>query len=210
MSDGNVNLYLVGFMGTGKTTTGRAVAAKLGFVALDSDYEIERRAGKSVAQIFAEDGEAAFRARERKFIEGGHPSRGVVVACGGGLVIQPGMLTLLEAKGVVICLHATLATILRRTAQTRVRPLLNVENPEDRIRRLFAEREEIYKRAGTVILTDYRPQHEMVLHVLRTYRREARDWERKHGQTPAGGWQGDAGPSAPKAGDTAPGGPSRA
>jgi shikimate kinase len=181
MPDEFVNLYLVGFMGTGKSTTGRAVAANLGCQALDSDHEIERLAGKSVAQVFAEDGEPAFRTLERKFIEGGHPGRGVVVACGGGLVVQPGMLELLKSKGVVICLHASLATIIQRTAQTQTRPLLNVENPEERIRRLYAEREEIYKRAGTVILTDFRPQHEMVTHVLRTYLREAREWEHKHG-----------------------------
>ena len=185
MSDVDVNLYLVGFMGTGKTTTGRAVAAKLGFVALDSDHEIERLAGKPVAQIFAEDGEAAFRAMERNFIETGHPDRGVVVACGGGLVVQPGMLNLLQDKGVVICLHASLETIFQRTAQSGDRPLLKVENPMERIRRLFAEREPIYRRAGTVILTDFRPQFEMVTHVVRTYRREARDWGRSHGIAPA-------------------------
>jgi shikimate kinase len=209
MSDGNVNLYLVGFMGTGKTTTGRAVAAHLGCVALDSDHEIERLAGKSVAQIFAEDGEAAFRAWERKFIEEGHPSRGVVVACGGGLVVQPGMVPLLQSKGVVICLHASLATIMQRTAQNQSRPLLNVENPEDRIRRLFAEREEIYRRAGTMILTDFRPQYEMIMNVLRTYQREAHEWERKHGLAPAGGGQGAPGVSAADEGVTEPGRPSR-
>ena len=62
----------------------------------------------------------------------------------------------------VICLHATLETILQRTAQARTRPLLNVEDPEARIRQLYAEREEIYKRAGTVILTDFRPLHDIV------------------------------------------------
>jgi shikimate kinase len=207
MPDGNVNLYLVGFMGTGKTTTGRAVAAKLGSQAMDSDHEIERLTGKSVAQVFAEDGEAAFRALERRFIESGHPSRGVVLACGGGLVVQPGMLALLQSKGVVICLHASLATILRRTAQNQTRPLLNVENPEERIRRLFAEREEIYKRAGTVILTDFRPQHEMVMHVARTYLREAGEWERKHGVASADRGRGDAGRSTARTGVPAPGGP---
>ncbi|HUJ42503.1 MAG TPA: shikimate kinase [Opitutaceae bacterium] len=181
MSEPTVNLYLVGFMGTGKTTVGRAVAMRLGFQALDSDYEIERRAGRTVAQIFARDGEAAFRAMERKFIESGHSDRGVVVACGGGLVVPAGMLELLRAKGVVICLHATPETILQRTAPARVRPLLEVADPEVRIRQLFAEREETYKRAGTVILTDFRPLHDVVMHVLRAYRREARDWERAHG-----------------------------
>jgi shikimate kinase len=186
MREPDVNLYLVGFMGTGKTTVGRAVALKLGFQALDSDYEIERMMGKPVAQIFAAEGEPAFRALERKFVESGHPGRGVVVACGGGLIVQPGLLSLLQARGVVICLHATLETILQRVGQTRTRPLLNVEDPEVRLRRLFAEREEIYKRAGTVILTDFRPQHDIVMHVLRTYRREARDWERVRGGEPAG------------------------
>jgi len=209
MSDGNVNLYLVGFMGTGKTTTGRAVAAKLGYQALDSDYEIERLAGKPVSRIFAEEGEAAFRARERRFIESGHPDRAVVVACGGGLVVQPGMLALLQTKGVVICLHASIDTIIRRTAQNQSRPLLNVENPEERIRRLFAEREGIYKRAGTVILTDFRPQHEMVMHVVRTYRREADEWARKHGLGTAAGDPGDPPRAGSPKGKSAPGNPAR-
>jgi shikimate kinase len=184
MSEPTVNLYLVGFMGTGKTTVGRAVAMRLGFETLDSDHEIEREKGRTVAQIFAREGEVEFRTLERKFIESGHPNRGVVVACGGGLVVQPGMLELLRSKGVVICLHASPDTILQRTAQARVRPLLEAEDPEARIRQLFAEREQAYRRAGTVILTDFRPLHDVVMHVLRAYRREAREWERAHGVTP--------------------------
>jgi shikimate kinase len=203
MSEPAVNLYLVGFMGTGKTTVGRAVAMRLGFQVMDSDHEIERERGRTVAQIFAGEGEAAFRALERRFIERGHPDRGVVVACGGGLVVQPGMLELLRAKGVVICLHATLDTVLQRTAQARTRPLLNVENPETRIRQLYAEREEIYKRAGTVILTDFRPLHDIMLHVLRAYRREARDWERAHGITPVRENKSPIMPAASKTGGTA-------
>lgn len=176
-----VNLYLVGFMGTGKTTVGRAVAARLGFELLDSDHEIERAQGRTVAEIFSTDGEAAFRVMERKFVESGHPDRRVVVACGGGLVVPPGMLDLLQSKGVIVCLHASIETVLRRTSFSRARPLLNVENPEERIRRLYGEREPVYKLAGTVILTDARPVHEIAQHVLRAYRREAREWERAHG-----------------------------
>jgi shikimate kinase len=184
MPEPTVNLYLVGFMGTGKTTVGRAVAMRLGFRALDSDHEIEREKGRSVAQIFAGEGETAFRALERKFAEQGHPDRGAVVSCGGGLVVQPGILDLLRAKGVIICLHATLETILQRTALSRTRPLLEVADPMARIRQLYAEREAIYKRAGTVILTDHRPMHDVVLHVLRTYRREAWEWEQAHATAP--------------------------
>ena len=184
MQTPDVNLYLVGFMGTGKTTIGRAVAQRLGFQLLDSDHEIERQRRKPVAQIFAEEGEPAFRALEREFVSQGHPATRQVVACGGGLVIQPGMLELLKSKGVVMCLHASLETILRRTAGHRHRPLLNVENPEERVRLLYAEREPVYRQAGSVILTDARPLGDIISHVLRAYRREASDWTRAQGGQP--------------------------
>lgn len=209
MSERGVNLYLVGFMGTGKTTVGRAAAMRLGFQVLDSDHEIERMKGRTVAQIFAGEGEGAFRALERRFIESGHPARGVVVACGGGMVVPAGMLELLRTKGVVVCLHASLDTILRRTAQARTRPLLEVENPAARIRQLYAEREEIYKRSGTVILTDFRPLHDIVMHVLRTYRREAREWERAQVGTPPREEPPPPAPAAPRGGPVAGGGPPR-
>ena len=132
-------------MGTGKTTVGRAVARRIGFKCVDSDHEIERKAGKSVSAIFAEEGEAAFRALERWFVEEGHAPERLVVACGGGLVVQPGMLDLLGSRGVVVCLHASIETILARTARhSRVRPLLDVEDPDARARALYAEREAIY------------------------------------------------------------------
>ncbi len=179
------NLYLVGFMGTGKTTIGRAVAQKLGFQLLDSDFEIERAQGRTIPEIFEQEGEQAFRQLERSFIETGHPANGCVVACGGGLVVQPGMLDLLKARGVVICLHASLETILKRTQGNRNRPLLNVEDPMERIRVLYAAREPIYRRSGTLLLTDGRPLLDIVSHVLRIYRREAADFR------PRGpGWAG--------------------
>lgn len=181
MNASDVNLYLVGFMGTGKSTIGRLVAQKLGFVALDSDHEIERQQGCKITDIFARDGEAAFRKLEREFVEGGHPMARTVVACGGGLVVQPGMLDRLKARGVVICLHASIETILDRTLRHRHRPLLNVEDPEARVRTLYAARAPIYKQAGSVILTDGRPIPEVVAHVVRSWRREAADFARAPG-----------------------------
>lgn len=178
MDPADVNLYLVGFMGTGKTTVGRAVAHKIGFQPVDSDHEIERQQGKSIPEIFAQLGEPAFRVMERDFIERGHPATRALVACGGGLVVQPGMLALLKSKGVVVCLHASLETILARTARHRNRPLLDVENPEERVRTLYAAREPIYKQSGTVILTDSRPLHDIASHVLRAWRRDAVDFAR--------------------------------
>jgi shikimate kinase len=178
MSISDANLYLVGFMGTGKTTVGRIVAQRLGYALLDSDHEIERLRGKPVARIFAEEGEAVFRSLERDFIERGHPPARTVVACGGGLVTSPGLLERLQAKGVVICLQASIETILKRTAGHSHRPLLNVEDPEARLREIYAQREPIYRRAGTIILTDERPLEDIVNHVMRTYRREAADFGR--------------------------------
>jgi len=178
MNPADVNLYLVGFMGTGKTTVGRAVAHKLGFVLVDSDHEIERQRGQTIPEIFAAEGEAAFRGLERDFVSTGHPAQRAVVSCGGGLVVQPGMLDLLKSKGVVVCLHASIETILARTARHQHRPLLVTENPEERIRTLFAVREPIYKQSGTVILTDSRPLHDIVGHVMRAWRRDATDFAR--------------------------------
>lgn len=178
MEPGNVNLYLVGFMGTGKTTVGRVVAQKLGFGLLDSDAEIERLQGRTISDIFATDGEPAFRVLERAFVEHGHPTERTVIACGGGLVVQPGMLETLQARGVVVCLHASIQTILDRTARHRTRPLLAVDDPEERVRTLYAQREPIYKRCGTVILTDGRPLPDIAAHVVRAWRRDAADFAR--------------------------------
>lgn len=181
MNAADVNLYLVGFMGTGKSTVGRLVAQRLGFRLLDSDQEIEQQQGRTIADIFARDGEPAFRSLERAFVEGGHPATRAVVACGGGLVVQPGMADELRQRGVVVCLHASLATILDRTSRHKHRPLLNVEDPAERIRALYAAREPVYRNAGTVILTDARPLGEVVAHVLRVWRREAADFARARG-----------------------------
>jgi shikimate kinase len=167
-------------MGTGKTTVGRVVAHRIGFRCVDSDHEIERSAGKPVAEIFSSEGEAAFRARERQFIEKGHAGERLVVACGGGLVVQDGMIGLLSTKGVVVCLHASIDTILARTGRhARTRPLLDVEDPNSRARALYAEREAVYRSAGTVILTDSRPLSEIAAHVVRVWRRESVDFARR-------------------------------
>jgi shikimate kinase len=79
---------------------------------------------------------------------------------------------------VVVCLHATLETVLARTSRHRHRPLLDVENPEERIRSLYAAREAIYMRSGTLILTDARPLNDIAAHIIRVWRRDARDFAR--------------------------------
>jgi shikimate kinase len=178
MNAADVNLYLVGFMGTGKTTVGRGAAQRLGFTYLDSDHEIERSQGRTVAELFAVEGEPAFRRMEREFIVGGHPAQRAAVSCGGGLVVQPGMRDELRSRGVVICLHASIETILARTGRQTHRPLLAGGDPEERLRALYAEREPVYRGAGTVILTDGRPLKDIVAHVVRVWSREAVEFAR--------------------------------
>lgn len=160
-------------MGTGKSAIGRNVAELLDMEFIDSDHAIEQQAGKRVAEIFADHGEPHFRALEREFIERGHAAEGCVVATGGGLVIQPGMKEALRERGVVVCLFASVDTILERTSSNRNRPLLNVENPRERIATLLAEREPIYREAGISIMTDGRPMKDVIDHVIRIYQREA-------------------------------------
>lgn len=170
------NLYLVGFMGVGKSAIGRRVARELGYRFIDSDHVIEKQAGKGIPAIFAEYGEGHFRDLERAFIENGHPDSGCVVSCGGGLVIQEGMKELLREKGVVICLFASVESIIERTARNKKRPLLNVPDPAAKIRALLKEREPIYMAAGSCITTDGRSIPDVVRHMVRTYKRAAREF----------------------------------
>jgi shikimate kinase len=174
---GPPNLYLAGFMGTGKSMLGRRLAEMKGMRFLDSDEVIARGAGKPVAQIFTEDGEAEFRRKEREFAEHGHPARGCVVALGGGMVAQPGIIEILREKGVLVALVASVETILARTKSNPSRPLLNVPDPEARVRELLAAREPFYQRAGTNISTDGRSAGDLLAHLDRIYRREARQFE---------------------------------
>jgi shikimate kinase len=174
-----VNLYLVGFMATGKSTVGRVLASRLGYDFLDSDTRIEHEVGMAVSQIFEREGEEAFRRYERQFVESGHPANHCVIACGGGLVTQPGMIELLKKKGVVICLYATTQTILERTRGNRNRPLLEVEDPARRIQELLKAREPFYRKAGTLVLTDNRTLGDVVDHLKRIYMREARHFQKR-------------------------------
>ena len=164
------NLYLVGFMGVGKSAVGRKVARELRYKFIDSDYQIEKKTGRKIPEIFAEQGEATFRQMEREFVESGHPEEGCVVSCGGGLVIEDGMSDLLKEKGIVVCLFASAETVIERTSRNANRPLLNVDQPEERVRQLLAEREPIYMNAGACITTEGRTMAEVVRHVVRTYK----------------------------------------
>lgn len=167
--DQKINIYLIGFMGVGKSAVGRSLAQELGYEFVDSDAAIESAQACSISEIFNVRGEPAFRAMEREFIENGHRPRGCVVSCGGGLVIEPGMSELLLSKGVVICLFAGEETIYERTVRSRKRPLLDVADPVAKIRELLEKRLPIYRATGTGICTENRSIRDVTAHILRVY-----------------------------------------
>lgn len=176
-NSGAANLYLVGFMGTGKSAVGRLVAHRLGMQLIDSDAAVEHRAGKPITAIFADEGEETFRRYEREFVQNGHPATGCVVSCGGGLVMQEGMGEKLRERGVVVCLSARAETILERTQGNSNRPLLNVENPLARINEMLDQRMPVYRAMGTEVLTDGRSIPDIATHVQRVYHLEGRDFK---------------------------------
>jgi 3-dehydroquinate synthase len=139
-----LNLIITGFMGTGKTAVGREVARRLGRPFVDMDSEIEERAGKPIAEVFAQDGETAFRHMEAALCQALSTRDGLVIATGGGALVAPQNRALMMDSGRVICLDAPPEEILRRVRRHRNRPLLDVDDPRAEIKRLLAARREAY------------------------------------------------------------------
>ena len=160
------NLVLVGFMGTGKSAVGRRVAALAAAPFLEMDAELERRAGKSISRIFAEDGEPAFRDQEAQLAEEWGRKQGAVISCGGGVVLREANLRALGANGLLVCLTARPEVILARTARAAKRPLLAGENPEQKIRDLLAARAPLYAKIPVQIDTSDLGPEELAAQVL--------------------------------------------
>lgn len=163
------NLALIGFMGTGKSCVGRQVAEALQFAFLDTDHVIEARAGKTIADIFAQEGEPAFRALERRIVDELAGRTHTVIATGGGLPTNPANLESLKTHALVVCLWASPQTIWERTRAHTHRPLLNCEDPLGKITTLLAAREPYYKQADVLVNTELRPLREVVTQVLHQF-----------------------------------------
>ena len=164
------NLYLIGFMGVGKSHFGRLVSEALSYQFFDTDHVIENNEQTTISEIFNNQGEECFRKLERDLIESGLPNEACVVACGGGLAIQEGMMNVLKTKGVVISLFASKETILERTSTNKNRPLLNVVNPEEQIDHMMNARAPKYLEADASIATDGRMPADIMNHIIRTYK----------------------------------------
>lgn len=146
------NIYLVGPMGAGKTTVGRHLAELLGREFLDSDHEIERRTGASIPWIFEKEGEVGFRQRETSVIEDLTSRAALVVATGGGAVTQIKNREYLKNRGIVIYLYTPVELQLQRTYRDKNRPLLQVDDPEKKLRELLAARDPLYREVAHLVI----------------------------------------------------------
>jgi shikimate kinase len=146
-------LVLIGMMGAGKTTVGRLLARAAQFEFVDCDREIEARSGVSISTIFELEGEAGFRKRESAMLDELTQRTRIVLATGGGAVLNEDNRRLLRERGLVLYLQASADEIARRTANDRARPLLQTADPRARIVELLAEREPLYAAAAHLTFT---------------------------------------------------------
>ena len=151
-SHNSQNVFLVGPMGAGKTTVGRHLADLLGRTFIDSDCEIERRTGATIPWIFEKEGESGFRQREHAAIAELTQRQQIILATGGGAVLDAENRQHLHERGVVIYLYTPVSMQLARTARDRNRPLLQTKDPEATLRGLLAQRDPLYREVAHYIV----------------------------------------------------------
>lgn len=153
-------------MGTGKTEVGKALAKHLGFTYIDTDEIIEKMAGKSIPRIFSEDGEAHFRQLEKSVIQSLINLQHHIIATGGGAVIFDENIENMKRAGIVICLTASPEVIYERVKHDTHRPLLQVPDPQQRIRELLGQRQAQYQKADFSIDTTHLTIEEVIQNIL--------------------------------------------
>ena len=160
------SIVLVGLMGAGKSTVGRRLAARLGLPFVDSDNEIEAAAGCSIAEIFADQGEAAFRDGERRVIARLLDGPPKVLATGGGAFMDPETRARVRAQGLSVWLKAELEVLLKRCLKRNHRPLLQQGDPRATLARLMADRYPVYAEADITVESGDGPHDAVVAAIL--------------------------------------------
>jgi shikimate kinase len=163
------NVALVGFMGAGKSTIGRIVAEQMRFGFVDTDEWIEERLGRTISDIFAKEGEAAFRQCEKLALEGLTQQRDLVIAAGGGMVVDPANMESLKTHALVFWLVASPEMIWERVQTQTHRPLLQGPDPLDKIRALLAAREPCYRQADVLIHSGLRAPREVAQQIAHQF-----------------------------------------
>lgn len=150
------NIVLVGFMGSGKTTVGKLVSEQTGMPLVDMDTIIEERAGKTINEIFAVDGEPHFRRLERELVQELAAGQNQIISTGGGIVLNPDNIADFEKTGLVVCLLADAETVLDRVKHDTTRPLL-AGDKEAKVLEILASRKHLYESIAHKIDTSGRP-----------------------------------------------------
>ena len=146
------NFFLIGLMGSGKTTIGRQLSLKLNKQFYDTDHEIVARMGVPITTMFEIEGEEKFRERESRVLSELVQNNNIVLATGGGIVLREMNRQLLRRHGTVIYLQVDIDVILERTRFDRSRPLLQTENPRAKLETLFQERDALYQSTADIII----------------------------------------------------------
>jgi 3-dehydroquinate synthase len=160
------NIFLIGLMGAGKTTVGRALAKRLDKQFIDSDHEIEARTGASIPLIFEIEGEVSFRQREAAVIRDLTAQSNIVLATGGGAVLKPENRAYLKSRGTVIYLRASVGNILQRTSHDKNRPLLQTADPRQKLEQLSKEREPLYLEIADLVVETGRPNVQSLVQTI--------------------------------------------
>ena len=165
----NLNIFLVGPMGAGKSTIGKQLAQELNLPFYDSDEVIVERTGADLAWIYDVEGESGFRKREKDIINDLTQKSGIILATGGGVILEPENRDKLSARGTVVYLSATVEQQLRRTVRDKRRPTVFVmKNPEVEIAQLMVERQPLYQSiADITVSTDGRTVRAVALDVVK-------------------------------------------
>ncbi|EHQ88069.1 shikimate kinase [Desulfosporosinus youngiae] len=158
------NIVLIGFMGTGKSTVGKRLAQSLAWDFVDTDYEIGEVTSMSVSEIFRRHGETRFRSEESIVVTRLSQQERLVIATGGGTVLNPANWNALAQNGIVIALHASLEAILARIGHKNDRPLL--KGPRDVIEKLWSDRQACYAQADYIVDTSKKSIDEVVREIL--------------------------------------------
>jgi shikimate kinase len=148
------NVVLTGFMGTGKTEVGRELARLLNLKLIDIDTEIEKAERTTINEIFKQFGEPGFREIETKMIKKISEMKNIVISTGGGAVLRDENVTSLMKNGIIICLTASPETVFKRLQNNTDRPLLQAENPFERIKDLLNSRKPFYEKADIMMDTE--------------------------------------------------------
>ena len=150
MNDLFTNVYLIGPMGSGKTTIGQRLAKKLGLEFLDNDHELQKQTGASVNLIFDLEGEEGFRKRETAMLEKLTARENILLATGGGSIIMPENRELLKQRGIVVYLKTSVGQQIRRLSRDKSRPLLQSGDREEKLTRLAKERNALYEELADI------------------------------------------------------------